>query len=81
MARKRKPRKGIPVWPKKNMARKRGNPRKGYLYGRKNMAGKEEIMKIIKQIFNKIFVEGLAGMGLGLFATLIIEQLLNRLAI
>lgn len=45
----------------------------------KNMARKEEIMKIIKQIFNKIFVEGLAGMGLGLFATLIIGTIIKQI--
>ncbi len=38
-----------------------------------------ERMKTIKNIFNKIFVEGLSGMGLGLFATLIIGTIIKQI--
>lgn len=35
-------------------------------------------MKTVKKILNKIFIEGLAGMGLGLFATLIIGTIIKQ---
>ena len=36
-------------------------------------------MKTIKKIFNRIFVDGLAGMGLGLFSTLIIGTIIKQI--
>lgn len=36
-------------------------------------------MRTIKNIFNKIFVDGLSGMGLGLFATLIIGTIIKQI--
>lgn len=35
-------------------------------------------MKLLKKILNKIFIEGLTGMGLGLFATLIIGTIIKQ---
>lgn len=35
-------------------------------------------MKVIKNILNKIFVDGLSGMGLGLFSTLIIGTIIKQ---
>ncbi|HIU03385.1 MAG TPA: PTS sugar transporter subunit IIC [Candidatus Onthocola gallistercoris] len=35
-------------------------------------------MKIIKKWFNRVFIDGLTGMGLGLFSTLIIGTILNQ---
>ena len=34
----------------------------------------------MKKIFNRIFIDGLSGMALGLFATLIIGTILNQIA-
>ncbi len=36
-------------------------------------------MKVIKNILNKIFVDGLSGMGLGLFSTLIIGTIIKQI--
>lgn len=52
------PRKGLPVWPKRN-GRERGTPARGYLYGRKGMARKGEIMKILEvSHLTKIYGKG-----------------------
>ncbi len=55
---KGKPRKGIPVWPKKD-GQERGNPARAYLYGRKKTARKGEIMKILEvSHLTKIYGKG-----------------------
>lgn len=38
-------------------------------------------MKIVKQYLNRIFIEGLSGMALGLFGTLIIGTIINQIGL